>query len=83
MLSPDTAMHAVRLMGIDVANCMTKLAVYQATAEELLEAAVMVDSRAWEPLMADDDVPTVTGVKLPLDQNQALQRILMLIEGLR
>jgi len=83
MLHPDTAMHAVRILGVDAANLMTQVAVYKATVEELLELAVQIDDRSWEPLMADDDAPTVIGVKLPPDQQEALQRILMLIHSLR
>lgn len=83
MLHPDTAMHAVRILGVDAANLMTQVAVYKATVEELVDLALTVDERAWEPLMADDDVPTAIGVKLPFDQQQTLQRILMLINSLR
>jgi hypothetical protein len=83
MLHPDTALHAVRLLGVDAANLMTRLAVYQATIEELTELAIQVDERSWEPLMADEDHPEVIGIKLPLDQQQALQQILMLIHALR
>lgn len=76
-------MHAIRLLGVDMANLTTKVAVYQATIEELTDLALTVDERAWEPLMADDDAPIVIGVKLPVDQQQALQQILMLIHCLR
>jgi hypothetical protein len=83
VLPADTAMHAIRLLGVDIANCMTRLAVYQATVEELIDLAGSVDTRSWEDLMGDDEVPTIVGVKLPLDQQQVLQRILILIDGLR
>jgi len=83
MLQSDTALHAVRLLGIDAANLMTRLAIYQATIEELLELADQVDERAWEPMMADDDAPVILGVRLPPDQQQTVQRILMLIHALR
>jgi len=83
MLHPDTAMHAVRILGVDIANLMTQVAVYKASVEELVELALTVDERSWEPLMADDDVPTAVGVQVPFDQQQTLQRILMLINSLR
>jgi 3-deoxy-D-manno-octulosonate 8-phosphate phosphatase KdsC-like HAD superfamily phosphatase len=83
MLHPETAMHAVRLLGVDIANTMTQLAVYQATAEELIEALNVIDERAWQPLLSDDEEPTVIGIKLPVDQQLAVQRILMLIGNLR
>lgn len=83
MLLSDTALHAVRLLGVDAANLMTRLAIYQATIEELLELADQVDERSWEPLMTDDDAPVILGIKLPPDQQQAVQRILMLIHALR
>jgi hypothetical protein len=87
MLHPETSMHAIRLLAVDMANLTTRVAVYQATTEELIELAMTVDERAWEPVLSDDDdedAPrTVTKVMLPLDQQQALQRILMLINALR
>jgi hypothetical protein len=83
MLHPETAMHAIRLLGVDMANLQTRIAVYQATIEELIELSLTVDERAWEPLLADDDAPSVVGIKLPMDQQQTLQRILMLINNLR
>lgn len=76
-------MHAIRLLGVDVANLTSRVAVYQATTEELIELALGVDERAWEPVLSDDDDHTVTKVMLPMDQQQALQRILMLINSLR
>jgi hypothetical protein len=83
MLHPDTAMHAIRILGVDTANLMTQMAVYKATVEELVELAVQIDERAWEPLMADDDAPEIIGIKLPPDQQAVLQQILMLIHSLR
>ena len=83
MFHPDTAMHAVRILGVDIANLMTQVAVYKATVEELVELALTVDERSWEPLMADEDAPSILGMKLPMDQQQALQQILMLIHSLR
>lgn len=83
MLHPDTALHAVRLLGVDAANLMTRLSIYQATIEELIELALTVDERAWEPVMDDEDDHTVTKVMLPIDQQQAVQQILMLIHALR
>jgi len=83
MLHPDTALHAVRILSVDAANLMSQVAVYKATVEELTELALQVDDRSWEPLMADEDHPEVIGIKLPLDQQQALQQILMLINSLR
>lgn len=76
-------MHAVRIISVDAANLMAQVAVYKATVEELVELAVQIDERAWEPLMADDDAPEIIGIKLPPDQQQILQQILMLIHALR
>lgn len=84
MLHPETAMHAIRLLGVDMANLTTRVAVYQATIEELIELALTVDERSWEPIMEGDQGDhTVSWVKLPVDQQQALQRILLLINCLR
>jgi hypothetical protein len=84
MIHPDTAMHAIRILGIDAANMMTQMAVYKATIEELAELADVVDERSWEVIMSDDEEHrAMTGVMLPPDQQVVLQRILMLINGLR
>jgi hypothetical protein len=83
MLSSDVAMHAIRLLGVDTANLMTQMAVYRATVEELLEMVERVDLRSWEPIMEDDDAPSVLGMKLPNEQHEAVLRIINLIDGLR
>lgn len=85
MLNPDTAMHAVRILGIDIANLSTQMAVFKASVEEMAELADLVDERSWQQAMSDDDEEhqTFTGMILPPDQYVALQRILMLINGLR
>jgi hypothetical protein len=83
MLHPDTAMHAVRLLGVDAANLMTKLAVYQATAEELMELSAQVDERSWEHITEEDPHQGPFKAVLPDDQRVIVQRILMLINALR
>jgi hypothetical protein len=85
MINPDTAMHAIRILGIDIANLTTQVSVFKASFEEMAELADIVDERSWQQVMSDDDEPmqTVTGVLLPPDQQLAFQRILMLINGLR
>lgn len=83
MLHPDTAMHAIRILGVDLANMTTQNAVYQASVEELIELAIKVDPRSWEPLMEDDDAPSIIGIKLPVDQQAVLEQIVMLIHNLR
>lgn len=75
-------MHAVRILGVDAANLMTQLAVYRATVEELLDASGRVDERSWQPVLSDDE-QTITAYKMPVDQQQVVQQILMLINGLR
>jgi hypothetical protein len=83
MLHPDTAMHAIRILGVDVANTMTQNAVYQATIEELLELSVQIDVNSWrEPEVAEGEAPP-REMLVPNSQLQVVHQILNLIAGMR
>ena len=83
MLHPDTAMHAVRILGVDAANLMAQVAVYKASIEELQELALQIDERSWEHITEEDGRVGPFKAVLPDDQREIVQRILMLINSLR
>lgn len=82
-MHPSTALAAVRILGVDVANLTARCAVYQAASEEILQIAQRIDARAWERATVGEgeDIRTVTS--LPVDQLEALEQLLDAIDGLR
>jgi hypothetical protein len=77
---PETLLHAVRILGVDVANGVSQVAIYKAHAEEINSVLSMIDERSWErrmiPTGDEDDSKTFETV-LPPDQDA---RVLRLIE---
>lgn len=82
-MQATTALSAVRILGVDVANLSARCAVYQAAAEEILLIAARLDARAWEHSILGEGADTKTVTVLPPDQIEALDQLLDAIDALR
>ena len=82
-MQPATALHAVRILGVDVANLSARCAVYQAAAEEITELASLIDVRSWQTQQQGegDQVRTVTVI--PVEHREAIELLLDAVDGLR
>jgi hypothetical protein len=79
----STALTAIRMLGVDIANLTTRCAIFQAASEELQELANHVDMRAWEPRTLGEGEDTQYLICVPPDQREAVEQILTVIDGLR
>lgn len=82
-MQATTALTAVRILGVDVANLSARCAVYQAASEEILLIAARIDARSWEKSIVGEGADTRTVTVLPPDQIEALEQLLDAIDGLR
>ena len=73
-------------MSIDIANLTSRVAIYQATSEKLLELAEQVDPLTWDSqtVPADDGVGSIGKlVRIPIEQVEVLTQILDALDNLR
>ena len=82
-MQSSTALLAIRALGVDIANVMTKCAVFQAAFEELHVLTPQLDLRAWEPQLLGEGDDAQYAIVVPLEQREVIEQILNVIEGLR
>jgi hypothetical protein len=82
-MQATTALAAVRILGVDVANLTARCAVYQAAAEEILILAEQLDHRGWEKVTLGEGENTRVVTTLPPEQIEALDQLLDAIDALR
>lgn len=73
-------------MSIDIANLTSRVAIYQAASEKILELAEQVDLASWtrQTVPADDGVGSVGAlVTIPSEQAELLDQILDALDNLR
>ncbi len=79
----STALSAIRMLGLDIANLTTQQAIYKAAVEELMEVGAQIDMRSWEPRTVGEGEDTQYLICVPPDQREAVEHILNVIDGLR
>jgi hypothetical protein len=83
-MQAGTALNAVRILGVDIANLTMRVAVFQAVADEIMELAQHIDVTTWQDTTIGEggtDPRMVTTV--PLEQREFLERLLDAVDGLR
>jgi hypothetical protein len=78
-----TALHAVRIIGVDMANLAVRCAVFQAAAEEILELTEHIDVRQWEHTSIGEGDERRFVTTIPSEQREALEMLLDAVEALR
>ena len=78
-----TALHAVRIIGVDMANLAVRCAVFQAAAEEILELLDHIDVRQWEHMTLGEGEDTRYVTTIPSEQREVLERLLDAVDALR
>ena len=82
-MQPATALHAVRILGVDVANLSVRCAVFQAVSEELLELAMHIDVTQWQDATVGEGESARLMTRIPLEQREFLEHLLDALDGLR
>lgn len=78
-----TALAAVRILGVDLANYTMRCAVYQAAAEEILELVSHIDVTQWRDMAIGEGDDARFSTIIPVEQREFLEHLLDAVDGLR
>jgi hypothetical protein len=79
----ETALNAVRALGVDVANLTMRTALFQAASEELLEVVTHLDVTQWQDVTFGEGTEARMVTVIPLEQREFLEHLLDGVDGLR
>jgi hypothetical protein len=83
MLQAETALNAVRILGVDIANLTMRVAVFQAASEGILELAAHIDVTQWQDTTIGEGDSARMVTVIPLEQREFLEHLLDAVDGLR
>jgi len=82
-MQAGTALNAVRILGVDIANLTMRVAVFQAVADEIMELAQHIDVTTWQDATFPEGENPRMMTCIPLEQREFLERLLDAVDGLR
>jgi hypothetical protein len=75
----ETALAAIQVLGIDIANLTPNLAITKAQLDAVTEAAHQIDPRVWESRMIGEGENTTHETVIPPYQQDAILKLLVLL----